>query len=152
DWRLFQKACYVFLGTFLLGVGGTFVLSKVLLVVLDVGASGRTALLSNPYEVLDKLEWFVLDVVPDSFVRVLYGWSEDLLLPRPTALRVTGAFLLLTLLVPLWRKDGQLRWQSRILQMVYVPALLALTYFPFLLIKEKSYLTLYFTALQPLII
>jgi hypothetical protein len=150
DWRLFLKACGAFLVTFLLGVGGTFVVSKILLAVLEMQPSGRTALLSNAPQILEKLAWFVSNVVPDAFMRILWGWG--LQLSRSTAVWVTEVFLLLTLLIPLLRRNRQSGWQQCIEQAAFVPVLLCLAFFPFMLIKEKGYITLYFTALQPLIV
>lgn len=149
DWRRFRTALLVFLGTFGLAMGGTFVFSKILMVWLHMLPLGRTSLLSNVSEIIAKVKWFALVVVPNSFIRVLYGWSENLLLPTPTALRVIGILLLLGLLVPFLRRSEQSSWWPRIQQMACVPVLLFLAYFPFMPIKENSLLTVYLTVLQP---
>lgn len=150
DWRRFLRACGAFLVTFLLGMSGTFVVAKILLATLETPPSGRTALLSNASDLLEKLAWFGSQVMPDAFVRILWGWG--FLLPRSTAVWVTGVFLLLTLLIPLLRRDRQPGWQQCVVQAAGVPVLLCLAFFPFMLIKEQGYLTLYFTALQPLLV
>ena len=149
DWRASLKASCVFLGTFLLGVCGTFLLCKGLLSALNMSLSGRAALLTNPGDILAKLKWFALDVLPNSLARVPYGWSEHLLFLRVTEVLL---LLLLTLLAPLLRKNDNVRWQLRILQMALAPVLLCLAYSPFLIIREKGYLTLYFTSLEPLLV
>jgi hypothetical protein len=152
DWQLLRRAVLVFMGTFVLGTGGIILLSKALIAWLHIPAFGRTALLSNVPEIVEKIHWYASVVVPNAFVRMPYAWSPDLLPTISKGSLIIGLLLVLATMGPFlyWKKQSH--WAFSAQQMASMPVFLLLAYFPFLPIKENSLLTVYLTALQPMLV
>lgn len=149
DWRVLIRSLIGFMVLFALACVvhyGFFKMVSTMTSLIPV-LTQRASFVANPTDALEKIVWFVRDILPYSFVQLLRSLVPSML-PYYKFLRVGLPLIMALGALSLFFCQKKPRPVEAILVLILTGGLIPLCYLPFLVLREKGGFPYYFAALE----